>query len=119
LVNSAVWAGKRVVAVGTTVVRALETCATDRGTVVPGEGWTSLVLGPDQPVRVVSGLISGLHPPEASHLLLLEAVAGAELVQQAYEAAVPNGYLWHEFGDSMLFLPDRGCDGYDEAVEAA
>ena len=88
LVNSAVWAGRRVVAVGTTVVRALETCATDRGTVVPDEGWTDLVLGPDHPARVVTGLISGLHPPEASHLLLLEAVAGAELVQQAYEAAV-------------------------------
>jgi S-adenosylmethionine:tRNA ribosyltransferase-isomerase len=117
LVNSAVWAGKRVVAVGTTVVRALETCATERGTVLPAEGWTDLVLGPDRPARVVSGLVSGLHPPEASHLLLLEAVAGAELVQQAYEAAVPNGYLWHEFGDSMLFLP--GCDGPCAQVEEA
>ena len=106
LVNSAVWAGKRIVAVGTTVVRALETVATEHGTVRPDEGWTDLVLGPDRPARVVTGLVSGLHPPEASHLLLLEAVAGAELVQQAYAAAVPNGYLWHEFGDSMLFLPD-------------
>ena len=119
LVNSAVWAGKRVVAVGTTVVRALETCATDRGTVLPAEGWTSLVVGPDHPVRIVTGLISGLHPPEASHLLLLEAVAGPALVQQAYEVAVPNGYLWHEFGDSMLFLPGRPCDGCDEVSEAA
>jgi S-adenosylmethionine:tRNA ribosyltransferase-isomerase len=105
LVNSAVWAGRRVVAVGTTVVRALETVAHDDGRVRPGSGWTDLVLGPERPARVVSGLISGLHPPEASHLLLLEAVAGAELVQQAYEAAVPAGYLWDEFGDSMLFLP--------------
>jgi S-adenosylmethionine:tRNA ribosyltransferase-isomerase len=105
LVNSAVWAGRRVVAVGTTVVRALETVATDDGTVRPGCGWTDLVLGPDHPAKVVSGLVSGLHPPEASHLLLLEAVAGAELVRRAYEAAVPAGYLWHEFGDSMLFLP--------------
>ncbi|MDX6229235.1 MAG: S-adenosylmethionine:tRNA ribosyltransferase-isomerase [Frankiales bacterium] len=105
LVNSAVWAGRRIIAVGTTVVRALETVALDHGTVRPDEGWTNLVLGPDRPARVVSGLISGLHPPEASHLLLLEAVAGADLVRQAYEAAVPNGYLWHEFGDSMLFLP--------------
>ncbi|MDX6205079.1 MAG: S-adenosylmethionine:tRNA ribosyltransferase-isomerase [Frankiales bacterium] len=110
LVNSAVWAGKRIVAVGTTVVRALETVATDRGTVRPDEGWTDLVLGPDRPARVVTGLISGLHPPEASHLLLLEAVAGVDLVRRAYAAAVPNGYLWHEFGDSMLFLPGpRGC----------
>lgn len=105
LVNSAVWAGKRVVAVGTTVVRALESVAAEQGTVRPGGGWTDLVLGPDRPAQVVTGLISGLHPPEASHLLLLEAVAGPELVQQAYAAAVPEGYLWHEFGDSMLFLP--------------
>jgi S-adenosylmethionine:tRNA ribosyltransferase-isomerase len=110
LVNSAVWAGRLIVAVGTTVVRALETVATDQGTVRPGQGWTDLVLGPEHPARVVTGLISGLHPPEASHLLLLEAVAGPELVQQAYEAAVPSGYLWHEFGDSMLFLPGPlGC----------
>ena len=117
LVNSAVWAGKRVVAVGTTVVRALETAATDHGTVRPEEGWTDLVLGPDRPARVVTGLISGLHPPEASHLLLLEAVAGAELVREAYAAAVPNGYLWHEFGDSMLFLPGpRGCGERDSVA---
>ena len=96
---------RRIVAVGTTVVRALETVATDDGTVRPGKGWTDLVLGPDHPARVVNGLFTGLHTPEASHLLLLEAVAGPELVQQAYEAAVPQGYLWHEFGDSMLFLP--------------
>ena len=76
-----------------------------RGTVRPRAGWTDLVLGPDRPAQVVSGLISGLHPPEASHLLLLEAVAGPALVQQAYAAAVAEGYLWHEFGDSMLFLP--------------
>jgi S-adenosylmethionine:tRNA ribosyltransferase-isomerase len=105
IVNSAVWAGRRIIAVGTTVVRALETVAGPNGTVRPGRGWTDLVLGPDHPARVVKGLITGLHTPEASHLLLLEAVAGPELVQQAYEAAVPQGYLWHEFGDSMLFLP--------------
>ena len=117
LVNSAVWAGRRVVAVGTTVVRALETVAADWGTVRPGCGWTDLVLGPDRPARVVTGLVSGLHPPEASHLLLLEAVAGADLVQEAYAAAVPNGYLWHEFGDSMLFLPGPRRDG--DAAEIA
>jgi S-adenosylmethionine:tRNA ribosyltransferase-isomerase len=53
----------------------------------------------------VTGLITGLHAPEASHLLLLEAVAGEALVRNAYEAAVAERYLWHEFGDSMLFLP--------------
>ena len=68
-------------------------------------GWTDLVLGPDRPARAVTGLISGLHAPEASHLLLLEAVAGPNLVAQAYRAALSRDYLWHEFGDSTLFLP--------------
>ncbi len=105
LVNAVRRAGGRVVAVGTTVVRALETVATEDGRVRAGEGWTDLVIGPAHRVRVVDGLISGLHEPEASHLLMLEAVAGADLVAAAYEAAVAKRYLWHEFGDSMLFLP--------------
>lgn len=98
-------AGRRVIAVGTTVTRALETAASPEGVVSATEGWTNLVLGPGRPARVVTGLITGLHPPEASHLLLLEAVAGPELVGAAYDAAVRQRYLWHEFGDSMLLLP--------------
>jgi S-adenosylmethionine:tRNA ribosyltransferase-isomerase len=105
LVNSAREAGTRVVAVGTTVVRALESAARPGGTVTATAGWTDLVLGPDRPARTVSGLVTGLHAPGASHLLLLEAVAGAGLVATAYDAAVGQGYLWHEFGDSTLFLP--------------
>jgi S-adenosylmethionine:tRNA ribosyltransferase-isomerase len=98
-------AGRRIVAVGTTVVRALESAAAPNGDMRPARGWTDLVLGPDRPARVVSGLVTGLHAPEASHLLLLEAVAGRELVESAYKAAVARRYLWHEFGDSTLFLP--------------
>jgi len=105
LVRSAATAGRRVVAVGTTVVRALESAAGRDGRVRAASGWTDLVVGPDRPVRSVSGLVTGLHAPQASHLLLLEAVAGAPLVRAAYEAAVDGGYLWHEFGDSTLFLP--------------
>jgi S-adenosylmethionine:tRNA ribosyltransferase-isomerase len=105
LVTSTRAAGRRVVAVGTTVTRALESATGDDGVVRPTEGWTELVLGPDRPARTVTGLITGLHEPEASHLLLLEAVAGADLVRRAYAAAVEQRYLWHEFGDSMLFLP--------------
>jgi S-adenosylmethionine:tRNA ribosyltransferase-isomerase len=97
----------RVIAVGTTTTRALETVATSAGQVRPGRGWTDLVLGPDRPTRVVDGLVTGWHAAEASHLLLLEAVAGADLVQRAYEAALAGPYLWHEFGDSCLLLPDR------------
>lgn len=105
LVESTRTAGGRVVAVGTTVVRALETAARPSGRVPATQGWTDLVMGPDRPPRVVTGLISGLHEPQASHLLLLEAVAGTGLVAEAYAAAVAEGYRWHEFGDSMLFLP--------------
>ncbi len=107
LVNGARGAGGRIVAVGTTVVRALETVATPGGVVRAGRGWTNLVLGPDRPARAVTGLVTGLHAPEASHLSLLEAVAGTALVRRAYEEAVGERYLWHEFGDSMLFLPPR------------
>jgi S-adenosylmethionine:tRNA ribosyltransferase-isomerase len=105
LVNSTRQAGRRVVAVGTTVTRALESATDDDGVTHAAQGWTDLVLGPDRPARVVTGLITGLHVPEASHLQLLEAVAGTELVAAAYDRAVAEHYLWHEFGDSMLFLP--------------
>ena len=97
--------GGRVVAVGTTVARALESAVAPDGTVHAAAGWTDLVLGPDRPARAVTGLVTGLHAPEASHLQLLVAVAGAELVDEAYRAAVAGHLLWHEFGDSMLFLP--------------
>jgi S-adenosylmethionine:tRNA ribosyltransferase-isomerase len=105
LVNLTRRGGGRVVAVGTTVTRALESVAAPDGTVRAGEGWTDLALGPERPARTVDGLITGWHDPGASHLLLLEAVGGAELVGRAYRSAVRNGYRWHEFGDSCLLLP--------------
>ncbi|HEX4726548.1 MAG TPA: S-adenosylmethionine:tRNA ribosyltransferase-isomerase [Jatrophihabitans sp.] len=98
------WGG-RVVGVGTTVTRALESAADRTGVVHERSGWTELVLGPQRPALVVSGLITGWHPPGTSHLELLEAVAGAELVERAYHEAVRTRYLWHEFGDSCLLLP--------------
>jgi S-adenosylmethionine:tRNA ribosyltransferase-isomerase len=106
LVNETRRVGRRVVAVGTTVVRALETVADRAGHVHAATGWTSLVLGPDRPARTVDGLLTGLHDPHASHLDLVEAVAGPALVREAYAAAAaaPTPYLWHELGDTMLFL---------------
>jgi len=98
------WGG-RVVAVGTTVTRALESAADEDGIVRGARGWTDLVLGPQRPAEVVGGLITGWHAPGASHLDLLAAVAGAELVDRAYAEAVSARYLWHEFGDSCLLLP--------------
>ena len=97
--------GGRVIAVGTTAVRAVESAVGADGAVVPQEGWTDRVVTPADPPRVVDGLVTGWHDPQASHLLLVEAVAGAGLTQQAYDAAVAEGYLWHEFGDSALLLP--------------
>jgi S-adenosylmethionine:tRNA ribosyltransferase-isomerase len=104
-VNMTRAAGGRVVAVGTTVTRALESAAGGRGIVRGRVGWTDLVLGPDRPAQVVSGLVTGWHAPGASHLDLLAAVAGTGLVDRAYREAVRVRYLWHEFGDSCLLLP--------------
>jgi len=97
--------GGRVVAVGTTVVRALETVVDGHGVVAPGSGWTETVITPDREVRSVDGLLTGWHEPEASHLAMLEAVAGRELLERSYAAALEEGYLWHEFGDVHLILP--------------
>jgi len=102
LVNAA---SGRVIAVGTTVVRALETVVAPDGTVRAGAGWTRLVVGPERGLRAIDGLITGWHEPEASHLELLRAAAGDELLDRAYRAALAEGYLWHEFGDSHLVLP--------------
>jgi len=105
LVNLTRQAGGRVIAVGTTVTRALESAAGQDGSVLPGQGWTNLVLGPPRPARVVTGLVTGWHAPGASHLALLAAVAGDALVARAYAEAVRLEYRWHEFGDSCLLLP--------------
>ncbi len=104
LVNATRREGGRVVAVGTTVTRALES-ATHAGRAIEASGWTDVVLGPSHAPVLVTGLVTGLHDPNASHLHLVESVAGPSLVQAAYDAAVSQGYLWHEFGDSCLFLP--------------
>lgn len=104
-VNNARLTGGRVIAVGTTVARALESAVTSGGRVVGTSGWTDRVISPDEPARVIDGLVTGWHDPEASHLLLVESIAGPELTQRAYDAAVAEDYLWHEFGDSALLLP--------------
>lgn len=96
--------GGRVVATGTTVTRALESAVRD-GRVRESSGWTERVVTPAHPPVVVDALITGWHDAGASHLLLVEAVAGTELGQAAYDAALAEGYRWHEFGDSALFLP--------------
>jgi S-adenosylmethionine:tRNA ribosyltransferase-isomerase len=105
LVNAVRGWGGRVVAVGTTVVRALESAASQDGTVEPVRGFTRLVVTPERGLRVVDGLVTGWHEPRATHLELLEAAAGPELLARSYADALREGYLWHEFGDSHLVLP--------------
>jgi S-adenosylmethionine:tRNA ribosyltransferase-isomerase len=109
-VNAAKRAKRRVVAVGTTVVRALETVTDSRGTTSPGEGWTSLVITPDRSLRAVTAMITGFHEPRATHLAIVRQVivaAGgdpASHLDRAYREALETGYLWHEFGDSHLIV---------------
>ncbi|WP_405966981.1 S-adenosylmethionine:tRNA ribosyltransferase-isomerase [Streptomyces sp. NBC_00015] len=100
----------RVIAVGTTAVRAVESAAGADGVVRARAGWTDLVVTPERGVRVVDGLLTGLHEPEASHLLMLEAVAGRDAISRGYEEALAGRYLWHEFGDVHLVLPEECAD---------
>ncbi|MCA9970144.1 MAG: S-adenosylmethionine:tRNA ribosyltransferase-isomerase [Anaerolineales bacterium] len=105
LVNQARVDRRRVVAVGTTAVRALETVTDAAGVVHAGHGWTDVIITPQRGVRAVDGLLTGLHEPQATHLALLTALAGARHLQLTYEAALAQRYLWHEFGDLHLMLP--------------
>jgi S-adenosylmethionine:tRNA ribosyltransferase-isomerase len=98
------WNG-RVIAVGTTVVRALETVAAANGSLSEGQGWTSLAVTPERGLRAIDGLLTGWHESASSHLEVLEAAAGAELLERSYRAALEHGYRWHEFGDLHLILP--------------
>ena len=105
MVNESRASGHRVVAVGTTAIRALESVTTGEGKTHAGEGWTCLVVTPQHKLRAVNALITGMHEPEATHLAMLEALAGLSHIKIAYEEALRNGYLWHEFGDLHLILP--------------
>ena len=96
--------GGRIIAVGTSVVRALESSTDDNGRVVAARGWTDLIITPQRGVDVVDGLLTGFHDLSSSHLAMLEAIAGPERIERAYRAALEARYLWHEFGDSHLIL---------------
>ena len=117
-INSARATGRRVVAVGTTVVRALETVTDRDGSIHPGEGWTDVFITPERGIRSVDAMLTGLHEPRSTHLSMLEALvrsvsryslstSGAEHLEVAYSEALKRGYLWHEFGDLHLILPHR------------
>jgi S-adenosylmethionine:tRNA ribosyltransferase-isomerase len=105
LVNAARAADRRVAAVGTTVVRALETTTDEDGITHPGEGWTSLIVTPQRGIQSVGAMLTGLHEPRSTHLAMLEALAERRHLRLAYSEALREGYLWHEFGDLHLILP--------------
>jgi S-adenosylmethionine:tRNA ribosyltransferase-isomerase len=104
-VNSTRRAGGRVVAIGTTAVRALETAAGPNGRARPVDGWTDLVVTPERGVHLVDGLLTGWHEPASSHLLMLEAISGRALLEASYRRSLEEGYLFHEFGDVHLVMP--------------
>jgi S-adenosylmethionine:tRNA ribosyltransferase-isomerase len=104
VVNETRMRGGRVIAVGTTVVRALETVARADGTVRAGEGRTRLLIDSKYMLKAVDGLVTGLHEPKASHLHLLSAIVEPLRLQLAYLEAIDKGYLWHEFGDMNLIM---------------
>jgi S-adenosylmethionine:tRNA ribosyltransferase-isomerase len=105
MVNSARALGGRVVAVGTTAVRAIESVASEDGNVAAGRGWTDLVITPERGLRAVDAIVTGLHAPNATHLSMLEALAPRDHLSLAYDEALRHKYLWHEFGDMHLIMP--------------
>jgi S-adenosylmethionine:tRNA ribosyltransferase-isomerase len=103
-IQQAKQAGARIIAVGTTVVRALESAVDLEGNLIAQSGWTHLFIDRSVPLRIVDGLITGFHEPEASHLDMLSAFIDPSLLYNAYQEAIREGYLWHEFGDMNLIL---------------
>ncbi|MCS1350766.1 S-adenosylmethionine:tRNA ribosyltransferase-isomerase [Mechercharimyces sp. CAU 1602] len=105
LINQTKAKGGRVIAVGTTVVRAIESAINKEGEVIPYHHFTDLYIKENHSLHVVDGLLTGFHEPEASHLEMLSAFIPQRSLFRAYEHALKEGYLWHEFGDLNLILP--------------
>lgn len=104
-INVAKARGKRIVAVGTTAVRAVESAVNTKGKVIPYHGYTDLYIDEDYDMKIVNGLLTGFHEPKASHLHMLQAVAGFEHIDTAYQTAIASNYYWHQFGDLHLIMP--------------
>ncbi len=96
--------GGRVIAVGTTSCRTLETCANDDRTVRAGRGASDLFLYPGRPLRVVDALVTNFHLPRSTLLMLVAAFAGREPILRVYRAAIEQGYRFYSFGDAMLIV---------------
>jgi S-adenosylmethionine:tRNA ribosyltransferase-isomerase len=105
IVNRAKEQGKRIIAVGTTVVRALESASDMNGRIRSFRGYTDLYINECYHAKVADGLITGFHEPHASHLHIIRSVAGSSIIESAYKAALAKNYFWHQFGDLHLLLP--------------
>lgn len=105
IVNTARSQGRRVIAVGTTAIRAIETAVNNDGVVIPYHGNTELFIDESYAMKVVDGLVTGFHEPRASHLNILQSVGGFDHIGKAYKEAIKAGYYWHQFGDLHLILP--------------
>jgi S-adenosylmethionine:tRNA ribosyltransferase-isomerase len=105
LINTAKSQGRRIIAVGTTAIRAIETAVNNEGIVLSYRGNTELFIDESYAMKVIDGLLTGFHEPRASHLNMLQSVAGFEHIDRAYKEAIQAGYYWHQFGDMHLILP--------------
>jgi S-adenosylmethionine:tRNA ribosyltransferase-isomerase len=94
----------RLVAVGTTTVRALETAVSPDGRIVPGAGWTDLFVVPGFQFRVVQAMVTNFHLPKTTLLMLVSAFGGRDLIARAYAEAIGERYRFYSFGDAMLIL---------------
>jgi S-adenosylmethionine:tRNA ribosyltransferase-isomerase len=104
IINMAKNQGERIIAVGTTAIRAIETAVNGDGNLVPYQGKTELFINENYTMKIADGLITGFHEPKASHLHILKAVAGFDHIENAYQTAIKADYYWHQFGDLHLIL---------------
>jgi len=96
--------GKRIIAVGTTAIRAVESATNKKGKVQAQKGWTNLFITPANGIKIIDGMLTGFHEPKASHLLMMQALATTEHLSICYNQAIENSYKWHEFGDMHLLM---------------
>ena len=105
IINTAKRQGRRVISVGTTAIRAIETALNEENQVIPYHGNSNLFIDENYQMKIADGLLTGFHEPRASHLNMLQSIAGYEHIDMAYQEAIRSGYYWHQFGDLHLILP--------------
>ncbi|MCB0748931.1 MAG: tRNA preQ1(34) S-adenosylmethionine ribosyltransferase-isomerase QueA, partial [Ignavibacteriae bacterium] len=103
-VNKAKQSGKRICAVGTTSMRAMETAVSAEKLLKPMEGWTNLFIHPPYDFTIADCMITNFHTPKSSLVIMVSAFAGYELIQEAYKEAVKNDYNFFSYGDAMLII---------------